>query len=264
MSQLAPELAPARHTQTATQRLSALVARPIPALDLWFGILLPVLCFALDPGFVNGSIPTFLMPQFPLAALALCAVSMLALLLWHVGGRNLPGIAAILAGVLSAGGVVALLVGFSLLPYSLLGIFIGIGVLGFVPFLTAFVYGRAAALSLAEESARATWWNDWLAIASAVLVIGCAVGYQRGADRLIDLSVAEIAGDDPRIAAAAVQRMRQWRVVLPSRELVRLAREINALSPGKLAHYRAAYQSITGEPLTDRMLGWSGGGGGWD
>jgi hypothetical protein len=68
MSSLAPELAPPPHLQTFGQKVSALAARPNPAVDLWCGILLPLICFALDPGVVNGTIPTFLMSRFPLGA----------------------------------------------------------------------------------------------------------------------------------------------------------------------------------------------------
>ncbi|MBV9927654.1 MAG: hypothetical protein JOZ96_21730 [Acidobacteria bacterium] len=110
--------------------------------DVTFGVILPVLCFVFDP-FVfsgRGEYGGGLYPQCQLYVYTLSALEMVALCAWllFAAGRR----PAALAGVLFAGALFSFVVGLAILPFSLLGLLFIIGVLGFVPFLTAFVYLR--------------------------------------------------------------------------------------------------------------------------
>jgi hypothetical protein len=59
----------------------------------------------------------------------------------------------LIAGIFFVGSGVAVIIGIVLLPMSLLGLLVCLGVLGFIPFLTAYVYFRNGlrALSRAKE-----------------------------------------------------------------------------------------------------------------
>ena len=113
--------------------------------DVTFGIVMPVVCFVLDPiVFKTGSeYGGALYSRWQLYAYTLSAVEMVALCAWLLaagrGGRR----PAALAGMLMAGAGFAFVVGMGILPYSVIGLLVlFIGLLGFVPFLTAFVYLR--------------------------------------------------------------------------------------------------------------------------
>jgi hypothetical protein len=114
------------------------------AFDLTFGIVLPVFCFVFDPIVFSGrgEYGGGLYPQGQFYVYTFSALEMVALGAWlcaAAGGGHRP---AALAGVLLAGSLFSFVVGMAILPFSLLGLLFIIGVLGFVPFLTAFVYLR--------------------------------------------------------------------------------------------------------------------------
>ena len=114
-------------------------------IDLLYGIVLPILCFIFDPGFVRehgfwGSAPGLSEVFYTAVSLQLPAF-----LAWQVAGRWMHwSCVAILAGVLWVGVGIATSVGLMMLPLSVIGLIVGIGALGFTPFLTAVVFGRNA------------------------------------------------------------------------------------------------------------------------
>lgn len=129
--------------------------------DITFGIILPVLCFVFDPivfrewrtdgGGIYG--------RFQPYAYTVGTLEMVALAAWllRAGGAGRPP--AALGGVLFAGGLFSLAVGMAILPFSLVGLFLFVGVFGFTPFPTAVVYlrngWRAAALGRPNDDP--TW-----------------------------------------------------------------------------------------------------------
>lgn len=131
--------------------------------DLTFGIVMPAVCFYFDPivfrsGFEYGG---GLYPRWQPYAYTISALEMLALGAYLFAARRGESCPAALVGMLTAGGAFALVVGLSILPYSVVGlIFLLVGALGFVPFVTAFVFLRnawraSAPLGRADEPAKA-------------------------------------------------------------------------------------------------------------
>lgn len=104
-----------------------------------FGVLGPLLCFALQP-----FLPVEPFGRFE-GALSLAASVGMLLLLVHLSERvRDPRASALLRGALVASSLVAFMVGLMLLPLSFIGLLVGIGVLGFMPFGTAWVLLRAS------------------------------------------------------------------------------------------------------------------------
>jgi hypothetical protein len=119
------------HVATGEQRL----------FDVIFAIIAPILCVACDPVVFKGE--RFGRPIFQAwSAGAYCAIAigLIALTIWLTTRRP----AALLSGLLSAGALFAMGVGIVLLPVSVLGLYVLIGVLGFTPLLTAFSFWRNA------------------------------------------------------------------------------------------------------------------------
>ncbi len=109
--------------------------------DWTFGVILPVLCVVCDPiVFKSASNP--LLGNFKPFAYLLSFVSIMAMMAWLLFGKKLQWMNAFLAGLFLVGGFVSLGVGVVLFPFSVFGLRMLIGILGFTPLFSAFVYLR--------------------------------------------------------------------------------------------------------------------------
>jgi len=116
--------------------------------DWIFGVVLPVVCFVADPiVFRNGFAGAAFLGAFKPFAYVLSFVSVMAMAAWLIWGAKLKWLNGFLAVLFAVGGVISLAVGIVLLPLSLLGMFIIIGLLGFTPLLTSIVFLRNAVRS---------------------------------------------------------------------------------------------------------------------
>ena len=111
------------------------VTRGQIACDVAAGVLLPIGCLLADPIVFR---PRGFLAPFATMAYATIALSILGLTAWLLLRRP----AFFLAGAFAAGAALSFLLGILLLPYSLFGLMIILGALGFAPFATAFVYLR--------------------------------------------------------------------------------------------------------------------------
>lgn len=114
--------------------------------DWLFGVIFPVVCFVFDPtvfkggGGLGGAFLGHIKPF----AYVLSFVSVMAMAAWLIWGDKLKWVNGFLAGLFAVGGIISFGIGIVLLPYSLLGLFVLIGILGFTPLLTAIVFSRNA------------------------------------------------------------------------------------------------------------------------
>ncbi len=131
--------------------------------DVAFGLFMPVLCFVFDPivfrdwHIEDGGV----YERAQSYAYTVGTLEMVALAAWLLRGRGAGRPPAALGGVLFAGGLFSLAVGVAILPFSLLGLILLVGVFGFTPFATAVVYlrngWRAAALGRPNDR---MGWRD--------------------------------------------------------------------------------------------------------
>jgi hypothetical protein len=113
--------------------------------DGLFGIVLPVICFFFDPiVFRTNGFGAPLVGQFKPFAYLLSFVSVMALMAFLIWGAKLKWLNGFLSGLFAVGSIISLIVGIALFPFSLAGLVILIGALGFTPLFTAFVYWRNA------------------------------------------------------------------------------------------------------------------------
>lgn len=113
--------------------------------DWIFGVILPVFCVFADPivfrSWLRGEEQGILWMFMPFAYV-LSFTSIMAMMAWLIWGKKLRELNAILAGLFIFGGLVSLGVGIILSPFSLIGLVFLIGIFGFVPFFSSFVYFR--------------------------------------------------------------------------------------------------------------------------
>ncbi len=122
--------------------------------DWYFGFLFPLVCIYFDPFvFTSWNHDNAIFAAYQPFAYALSAASIMGLAAWILFGERLKWIAAPLAGLFFAAAVVSLFIGVVLLPFSLIGLVVLIGMLGFTPLFTSFVFGRNAVRALRFSSA---------------------------------------------------------------------------------------------------------------
>jgi hypothetical protein len=155
--------------------------------DFVWGIVMPVVCVVFDPFVFKESemtgldfplfVPAFgnLQPPayFAYPAIALQITVMMAVL---IVGRFPPAGAALLAGVLFCGMLVAGAIGVLLLPLSTIGLIVLIGMLGYTPLLTAWAFGRRAALLCQDAKPELSMPLQVLGFVAAAAVPG-AIGW---------------------------------------------------------------------------------------
>ena len=152
--------------------------------DLLFGIIGPIACLTFDPFIFNGQPETcntgVLYAQRTVLLTAIW-LGMGALCLTLVVGSRLGRWAALLAGICGLGTLTALAFGVLLLPLSVIFTFaMGIGLIGFVPLLTAFAFARntqrawqwAHVTTAGEPSASHSSHRLVLAAVGIILVLG--------------------------------------------------------------------------------------------
>lgn len=114
--------------------------------DWTFGVVLPIICFVFDPTVFKGSVLGgtaelgFAKPFAYILSFSL----IMAMSAWMIWGEKLKWLNAFLAGLFTVGAGISFIIGVILSPLSLLGLIIFIGILGFTPLFTAFVYFRSA------------------------------------------------------------------------------------------------------------------------
>ena len=182
--------------------------------DVLFGFVGPILCLVFDPfvfkgiGFGRGP----LLGEVTLFAYSFIGLELVLLIVWLLA-RNSPGaLAPLVAGALFAGAAFSSLLGLAMLPFTLIGILLVIGIFGFAPFFTAFVFARNAvrASKAGKEKGRA------LSVAASfgfILAFALPAAADRYVSHLANRSVEQViifaAGkiDYPEKAIAKLKRI---------------------------------------------------------
>src|ERR1041385_5330569 len=140
--------------------------------DVLFGIILPVICLVVDPivfqGGFFGERPW--LGRFQLFAYLFCGLQIGIFLCWRTLARHLAPAAGVIGGVLMAGALFSFVLGVLILPLTLIGLIILIGIVGFTPFLTSFVYLRTGIRALRCQQRNALFESRFLVAAMAALL----------------------------------------------------------------------------------------------
>jgi hypothetical protein len=216
--------------------------------DLVAGILLPVFCLVADPiVFRESPFGTPLLGGYaPLAYVAI-VTGLLALAIWLLARRP----AALLAGFLVAGALFALLLGIALFPFSLIGLFAGIGALGLSPFLTAFVFFRNSVRAWDRARQRTTGLTALVAAFGLLAAFGSPLLTQLYLDRVVTQNMELILSPNAEEATRGISRLRRYRFVMDLDRLVwAYHAEGDAVRRTRLAE---AYKEITGVEIEHRL-----------
>lgn len=120
--------------------------------DWHFSVILPVICFACDPGIFRSE--HALLGRFAPVAIPLSYIAVMGTMLWLMMGNRLGWLNSWLSGVFAISAVASLAIGVVLFPFSLLGMLVMIGFLGFTPLLLSFSLFRNAVRAYRAANAR--------------------------------------------------------------------------------------------------------------
>jgi len=123
--------------------------------DWYFGVGLPIVCIAADPmvfrSWIFGN-PGGPLIEYKVFCYALSSVSIMAMTAWLLWGSRLGELRPFLGGLFLVAAAISTTVGVILFPFSLIGSIALIGLLGFTPLFSGFVFLRNSFRAL-ESSA---------------------------------------------------------------------------------------------------------------
>jgi hypothetical protein len=217
--------------------------------------VLPVLCFAFDPVVFRGDYNLLghqgVYHRLRLFAYSASALEIATLACWLFVIRKFPAWSRPAGGVMAAGALFSFALGLAILPLSIAGLlFVGLGALGFIPFVTALVYlrnaRRALRLNRAGEPVRGG------ATAAFAFGLAFALGMpavaQRGATRIVRNASAEVVEG----GELSPQRRRIVRALtfLSGETFYHLIRQHSEEPDAERRHRLAeAYEEVTGEDM---------------
>src|SRR5262245_24122976 len=162
--------------------------------DMIFGVHGPVICFLADPiVFKSMLLPPALYPDYQFFVYLVTLLQVPFLAMWLLYGTRFKSAGLIVGGALMAGALFSFFIGVMILPFSLLGLLWLIGIFGFTPFLTAFVYFRNSVRAMRAQPKGLNLLSGFVvATIAAVYVIGLPAIASIGTARIATVWATEV------------------------------------------------------------------------
>jgi hypothetical protein len=234
---------------------------PIPTraqdtFDTIFAVVMPIIVLLADPIVFKGGEGLWnraLLEDYQLLAYLVCSLQIGMFLAWRTWRRSLIGWAPAFAGIFLAGAAFSGVIGVVLLPFSLIGLIVLIGALGFTPLLTAFVFLRNGLRTARVHSPGVTVSSRFmLGVMAAVLTIALPVLAAWQVERAINVSVDTLISADMSQSQQAARQLRWFRFI-PDKYSRKIAiAYTNSVDPVRRQTLNNAYRNITGEDLDRR------------
>jgi len=239
------------------RQYSDTITTPQKVFDLFVGAIIPILLLIFDPVvFRNGGCygPS-LTPTYALFAYLAIGLGITALLAWLFVDAVKQRAAAFIGGVLLTGTAFAVITGIVMLPFTLLGLIVVIGVLGFFPFLTAFVYYRNSrrAWRVAQSTSLGTIRLAVSLLLGSLLVLVLPALAQGQASSLINRTVDTIAAPPDESVSASIDVLKSTNALclgLCKSNIIAAFERVSASHPDQRQQLATAFQQTLGESLT--------------
>ena len=217
-------------------------------IDVTFGLVVPIVCFVLDP-VVFKSFPLLgraVLEDYQLFAYVVSTVEMGFFLVWRTFPKKASSLSPLFAGVFLAGACFSFVIGVVMLPLTLWALLFILGVLGFIPFVSAFVYLRNGIRAMKAQPNLPLASRITTAALSGVLVMGSLVVASVYVENSISTSMGTVIYGNAIEAETAANRLKWFRFI-PLKQTNRLAvAYVNEWDEQKKAIIRQAYYDLTG------------------
>jgi len=217
--------------------------------DWLFGAIMPLVCIFFDPFVFSGG---GLLGAYRPFAYSISFISIMAMIAWLLWREKVGGFGALLAGLFFAASAVSLAVGIVLVPFSLIGLVIVIGALGFTPLFTSVIFLRngVRALRAANVSlGRSTF------VYGAVLsgLFGLTVPYVLNAE--VNRSLDLIVEGSPTTIRSQGLKLRLLAPLVDPGQLQRIYRNEQRDSAER-SEIQVLYRQLTGKELVEYGWNW--------
>ncbi len=222
--------------------------------DVLLGVVAPILCFVFDPIVFKGSFDDGLFPGYQSYAYMVSGVEIFLLLIWLVYGRELQPRTRLAGGMLVAGALFSGLLGLIILPFTIFGLFLGIGIFGFIPFLTGLVYlrnGRSAFQLAHNHFADRAWIGP--IVAGVVIVLGAPAGLNLIASRFVSESMNAVLYANRQSADMAVDQIKYLRFFARPEVDRLVSAYATEIEPSRKAELKRRYLRLTGGDIEERL-----------
>jgi len=238
--------------------------------DVLFGVVAPILCFVFDPiVFRSAYFGPALFPDYQAFAYLVSGIEIFVLIIWLLLSGHLPA-PRLAGGVLMAGALFSGVIGMALLPFSLLGLSMGIGIFGFIPFLTALVYLRNAksAFQLATKSSTLALGpgqphqlitigitrSAWAAtIVGFVLALGPPAGLNFAASMFVSQAMNAVISADERQADLAIDEIQYLQFFARPQVDKLVVAYAQAKEASRKKELKRRYWKLTGTDIEERL-----------
>ena len=224
--------------------------------DVIFGVILPVVVLVVDPIVFQNGIRggPGVLGDYQIFSYLLCGVQMGLLLLWRSCGSRLTSISAVLGGTLIGGAVFSFAIALLLTPFSIIGMLIVIGVAGFTPYLTGFVYLRNGVRAIkAQDKKIPATVRGWVIVGALIssLVTPYVVSTQYS--QAVAMCVSDLLYSEGQDVEVAANRLR-WFPNIPPKQRRRIIQayfsEQHLDKKEILAEY---WKRLTGEDINEQQ-----------
>lgn len=237
------------------RQVSETSTEPQAVFDFVFCLVAPLLCFYFDPVvFKSGLMGNAILQPFQVFAYGVTAVEVSLFVLWMLFGSRLGAWSRLIGAALINGAVFSAVIGLAILPYSLIGLVLVIGILGFIPFLTAFAYFRVGWRAFKSEEKTPANSPIIPLLVGAILSLALPALVSVYVSRTTTNSIDAILHGNARQAELAVDHLK-WLPFVPQQNLDSLVNAyMTETEPARKETLKKSYQSLTGEDLERRAL----------
>jgi hypothetical protein len=216
--------------------------------EVLFGMVLPVFCVVVDPiVFRSSGFGQAVLRDYSLMRDLAMGSAIVLLCLWIF----LERCPALFGGLLLGCALNAFLLGIAILPITFLGLFVGIGFLGLLPFLAGYVFLRNAVEAFAmsrQEHGRDVWLSP---IVGLILAVGVPAGTQWFIHGQVTSAIDSLFSANKEEVADSIATLKKFHFVVDFDQLV-LAYEAEK-DADRRASLAAAYRELTGMEIERRL-----------
>ncbi len=222
--------------------------RPQLVFDLIFGVLVPTYCVIrdLDEGMVFSE--GGLLARWNLTGYLSIVIGVALLLFYAASQRH----SLVLSGMLWGSATFASLLGLRLLPLSIIGLLFVIGILGFAPFLTAFVFSRNAYRCYRNSSSKLEPRKARiLAFSIAVIIIVIPFIPNVAIHHAVTKLIVAVQSDSQAEIDKSIGIVKRFKFLEDTDRIVSAYRD--AQGESVRSRFSDAYRRITGEEVEERL-----------
>ena len=213
-----------------------------------FGIVLPIACLIGDPVVFKADVGR---PMIPSNYIIICYwLIFLAILSLVICLQYRPK-SLILSAILLLGSIISFVIGVNLLPLSVFALLIVIGIFGFTPLFTGFVYLRNAYRTFIACRNQLTAKQIILAITTITLITGIPMFAQVYANHEAQDAFNNILAGDIEKGETSIKRLKWLKIFVDTDELAWQYEQIDDSQKQQLI--AKAYKELTGEDIEERL-----------